>query len=82
MNSSYYQNRYIDQSKSPPRNYSNRFDSKNSETFEQLQMLLKSKGSESYSSTTKPDTIVQNNNQIFTPDDSEKLLNMMQRLRN
>ena len=45
-------------------------------------MLLKSKGSESYSSTTKSDTIVQNNNQIFTPDDSEKLLNMVQRLRN
>jgi hypothetical protein len=36
----------------------------------------------SSSSKTKSDTIVQNNNQTLTYDDTEKLLTMVQRLRN
>ncbi len=110
VNSSYYQNNYIDQSESSTINYSNCFDSKPSHTIEQLQMLLQNKTSESFeqfqidysvnetvkyslssinhdnshwsSSKIKSDTNVQNNNQTFTYNDSEKLLTMVQQLRN
>ncbi|CAF4561458.1 unnamed protein product, partial [Rotaria sp. Silwood1] len=114
INSSYYQNNYINQTESRTKNYSNSYDPKESNTIKCLQKFLENETNESYiqqqmdyslnekanyssstmnndnsqwsSSKTKSDRIVQNNNnnnnQKFTCSDAEKLLTMVQRLRN
>ncbi|CAF1260744.1 unnamed protein product [Adineta steineri] len=57
VNSSYYKNKYNDQSESTKTNYSNGFDSKPSKTIENLQLLLQNKTNESYPSlSTNNDT--------------------------
>ncbi|CAF2338579.1 unnamed protein product [Rotaria sp. Silwood2] len=114
INSSYYQNNYIGQTESRSKNYSNSYNSKESNTIKCLQKFLENKTNDSFiqqqmdysinekvkysssttnndnshwsSTKTKSDTIVQNNNnnnnQKFTYSDAEKLLTMVQRLRN
>jgi hypothetical protein len=53
-----------------------------SESCEQSQIDYSVNEMIKYSSKSKSDTIMQNNNQTFTYNDTEKLLSMVQRLRN